>query len=442
MNVVLFLTHNLEAIAFYASIFASSMGFCALFLVWWWPSWLRSLYREFLAKCAVAFFRALAALSAIAAKAATPKAPKPLWDQPWASTVLIAVIGYLLWEVAGAIGDHKFKLAKEKTSSDHKREIDDLKAAHAEAQAAAAQELEIVNQDKEDAEFEAVRLNWLLTQLRWSVSEKHQRVRRVAQVNTSVRASIQQARDGLDPADQVHILLDLLASLLHLWAVHEDGRRYNQNFRVGLLAERGGRLEPLDAFDLATCDHEPFSSYEKHPGRYRLDNDTNPSQAVRCVREGRTLIVSDCESEPGFEFFHDRQRQYLKSMVAHPISGFCPDGINPASAALVIDTDKPGFFCEENREMVESLLREFAPRISLEYAISGLIGSVATQRGGGDERNRAGTDQGESRRPYQGPPGNGPPGNAEGRSQAQEYAGDEAIEAPPSNWEVEGEVKP
>lgn len=373
-----YLAHNLEAIAFYASLVAAVPGALAVLLVWFRWSWLRKHYREFLAKCAVAFFRAVAAMSAIAAKSATPPAGQPLLEQPWTSTVLIAIAGYLCWEVAGAIGDHKSKLAKEKTSEDHSREIEQLNTEHEEALAAATQEVVVANQDREDAELQALRLNWLLTHLRQSVSEKRQRVRRVAQATTGARPSIQQAREGLAPEDQVHILLEYLASLFRYEATHHDRNRYNQNFRVGLFVERDGRLEPLGAFDLSTRDHEPFLSYAQHADRYRLNNDTNPSQAVRCVREGRTIIVPDCLEEPGFEFFNERQRTYLRSMVAHPLTGFCPDGITPVSAALLVDTDVGGFFSEDDREMLELRLNEFAARIGLEYAIRGLTGSPAT----------------------------------------------------------------
>ncbi len=127
---------------------------------------------------------------------------------------------------------------------------------------------------------------------------------------------------------------------------------------------------PLEAFDLATKSHEPFSSYEKHAERFRLDNAQNASHAVRCIHEGRVLIVADCGAEAGF-YFHDKQQHYLRSMVAYPIVGFCPDGVTPASAAILIDTDIAGFFNEDDREMLELLLREFVTRIDLEYAVRG-----------------------------------------------------------------------
>jgi len=369
-----FIMNYMELIAFWASVFAAIAGFSALIVVEFAWSWLGRHYQESWAKCAVAVFRAIAALSAIAARPVPLQPDKSFWEQPWASTITIAITGYLLWEIAGARGDQKYKRGKEKTAEDHKNEIRDLKEAHKNALATATQEVDVANQDREDAEFEALRLGRLLTHLRKLVSEKRQRVRRVVLEAVGTRVSIQQVRLGLNPDEHVRILLVWLASLLHLEAVHADSRRYNQNFRVGLFADRNGMLVPLEAFDFATRSPDPFSAYEQHADRFRIDNDTNPSHAVRCVREGRTLIVGDCTTEAEFEFFDDRQRNYLRSMVAHPLIGFCPDGINPARAALLIDTDVPGFFREDDREMLELLLKEFAARIDLEYAISRLTG--------------------------------------------------------------------
>jgi hypothetical protein len=59
-------------------------------------------------------------------------------------------------------------------------------------------------------------------------------------------------------------------------------------------------------------------------------------------------------------------------MFAHPIAGFYPDGVTPTRAAILIDTDRRGFFLEDDREMLEILLAEIFARIDLEYRFSGL----------------------------------------------------------------------
>lgn len=376
-----FVTH-VEGITFWASIVAALGGLLALLVVWKrWP-WLEPHYQEHWAKSAVAVFRAVAALSAILARPAPLDPQKSPLEQPWAPTIAIAAAGYLFWEVAGARGDVKAKRAKEKTAEDHKKDLADLTAAHeqevaaldkahAAALAAATQEAEQATQDREDAEFTGMRLSWLLAHLRQLVTVKRQRVRGVTQT-LGERVTIQHARDGLAPYEQVRILLEWLASLFRMQAVYQDGSRHNQNFRIGLFAERDGRLVPLAAFDLTSRSHEPFSSYERHADRYRLDT-TAPSHAVRCIREGQMLVVPDCAAVPDF-YFHEGQAAYLRSMVARPISNFCPDGVTPARAALLIDTDATDFFHEDDRDMLEILLTEFVARLDLEYAIGGLTG--------------------------------------------------------------------
>jgi hypothetical protein len=368
--VIDFLVDNLESIAFWASVVVAFGGTCALLAVSVFWSRLSRHYQEAWAKIAIAFFRAVAALSALAAKSAPSLPDKSILKQPWAATIGIAALGYLLWEIAGAVGDQRFKRLKDKTAEEHQDEIDELKETHAKAIANLNRGVEEANQDRDDAELGAIRLNWVLTHLRGLANEKLQRVRLT--VAGGGRATIQLARQGLDPEEQVRVLLEGLASLFRYAAIHADPNSFNQNFRVGLFAERDGHLEPLDAFDMATRNHDPFSSYRLHAERFRLDNNANPSHAVRCVREGKALIVEDCATAPGFEFFNDRQRKYLRSIIAYPLSGFCADGVNQVSAALLVDTDVPGFFREEDREILELLLREFATRIDLEYAINGL----------------------------------------------------------------------
>ena len=60
-------------------------------------------------------------------------------------------------------------------------------------------------------------------------------------------------------------------------------------------------------------------------------------------------------------------------MVAYPLTDCRPDGIRVARAALLIDTNVAGYFREEDREVIESRLHEFALRVELEYAIRALI---------------------------------------------------------------------
>ncbi len=345
----------------------ATAGFAAFFAVWrCWPL-VGPYYQELWAKLAISWLRPISAGIAISTRLAPVEPGKRFWEQPWAITTIISAVAYLLWEITGQVGDDKYKKTKEKTAKVHQKEIDDL------------------TEDLVDAEFLALRYGWLLSHLRSEVNEKRRRAHaEAARINNS-RPTIQNARDGLDPRQQVRFLLEFLTSLFRLHAIHEDSSRFNQNFRAGLYAEVDGGLVPLDAFDLATRSHDPFTSFEQHADRFRLDNDKNPSHAVRCVQEGKTLIVEDCTKDPLFEVFNEKQRSYLLSMVAHPLHTFAYNGVSPARAALLVDTNQSGFFREDDRETLELLLREFAARIDLEYVIGGLTAHPMAQRGGSDE---------------------------------------------------------
>ena len=264
--------------------------------------------------------------------------------------MVASIAGYLFWEASGYIGDDKFKRANATMLAKHERDVTDLA------------------QSRDDAEVEAARLEWLLAHLREPVSHELQRVRRVVAHTEGSRVSIQQVREGLDSEAQIRTILESLTGL-YRFDVNSTGGTIQQNFRVGLYVEEAGRLVPRDAFDLGTKSHTPFLSPRTHPEHFRLDTEAAPSHAVRCVREGRTLIVSDCKKEPAFEYFGEVQESYLCSMVAYPLRDCRPDGVNVARAALLIDTNVAGYFREEDREVIESRIDEFALRIELEYAI-------------------------------------------------------------------------
>jgi hypothetical protein len=348
------LLDNMETITFYVSAVVAALGLLAFVLVWLFWRLIARIYWEFLAKLGVAFFRFVAAASAVASKSVAVPAGTPLAEQPWVVTILMAVIGYLLWEFAGAIGDHKHKLARDN------------------AKAESEQEIEVLTQDRDDAERQSFWLRRVMSHLRTLANEKLQRVKRAVQQSTASRGSLPETRTALAPSEQIGEILEALASFWRVEVV-STGRNYDQNFRVGLYAEQGGYLAPIGAFDLKTRSHNPFTSYPAHRDRFRLDNTANPAHAVRCVVEGRMLVVPDCANHPTFQFFHNQQRNYLRSMVAFPLPGFSPKGGAPVRAALLIDTDVAGYFQEKDAESIKIYLEEFAVRLALEYAIRGLM---------------------------------------------------------------------
>ncbi len=343
---------HVEVVTRWVSEGVAVFGLVALLLVSFGWRWIRNHYHDLHAKVAVAGFRVVAAASALLSRS-SPAVEGSWFEQPWVATYVFAIVGYLFWEIAGYVGDYRFKLAKEMTLAEHEREVTDL------------------TQSRDEAALEATGLEWLLAHLREPVSHELHRVRSVV-AQSPGRVSIQQVREGLDSEGQIRTVLESLAGLFRL-DVMSTGGTIRQNFRVGLYVEEAGRLEPREAFDLATKSHTPFASPRTQPELFRLEPVAGPSHAVRCVLEGRTLIVSDCATESGFGYFGEAQRTYLRSMVAYPLIDCRPDGIHVARAALLIDTNVAGYFREEDRELIESRISEFALRIELGYAIRALI---------------------------------------------------------------------
>src|SRR5205807_221490 len=74
-----------------------------------------------------------------------------------------------------------------------------------------------------------------------------------------------------------------------------------------------------------------------------------------------------------FHFYNEQQRSYLRSLVACWIGEVCTANGTMAQAAIVIDTDAPGFFQEDDETKIRCCIEEFSARISLEMALDALI---------------------------------------------------------------------
>lgn len=331
------------AVAVFAlSLLICGSGTLALAMVCFWWRVVSKYYDERISKFSLAIVRCLAAISAAVPKL-LPGGSKN--DPEWYSIVSAAAVGYVLWEVVGLIGDSKNKK-------------DDR----------------ITQQRYASAVRQAIASDYLLVHLRRLVKEKLQRVCQIATQFRGTSPTVTQIRNGLKPDSQVNIALDLLASLFRIDAYSNNNPA--QQFRTGLFISRNGQLEIVAAFDSNTNGHRPFTSATNFASRYSLENVENPSHAVRCLQKGEMIIVEDCwESEKTreFEFFHDGQRQYLRSMVAYPVDGFTLDGMTPCGAAILIDTNTPKFFLSADRDRIRQIFDDFAARIRLEYAIKGLM---------------------------------------------------------------------
>ena len=323
------------------------LGLLALILVLGhWP-WLHRWYHELWAKVASALFRLGAAVAAIVGKFTT-QPDGPWFMQSW-FLMLIAGIGYCLWELAGAIGDHKLKREKEKKAEAYETEI------------------VVLQKDKLDVEYAARRLRRLISTLSALVYFKLQRVRTVINEPNAPSESMKQVRKGLNADEQIHGIADALARYLREFADSET-TTLEPDFRVGLYAEENGYLVPVDAFSLKSRSHSPFRSFSEHREQFRLDSST-ASHAVRAIRHNEILIVENCEEDPEFVFFNEAQHNYLKSMIACPLVEFRRNGIENVKAVLVIDTDVPGYFRVADRLVLRFILDAFVARLQLEYSL-------------------------------------------------------------------------
>jgi hypothetical protein len=135
-------------------------------------------------------------------------------------------------------------------------------------------------------------------------------------------------------------------------------------------------MVPLRAINLYNPGYNVFSSYQRHRSAFQRNEGDNPSHVVTCVRRRGTIIVEDCVAAAGrgeFFFFNDDQRGYLRSMLAYYLDEVCTEDGTMSVAALVIDTDAPGFFREHDRDAWEFCLREFGSRLKLELLLHAML---------------------------------------------------------------------
>ena len=238
------------------------------------------------------------ALAVYARRAATPEAV--LADL----AVYVGLANLILWESVDALAGHK-KGADRKRDDDSRRERED--------------EADLWRNQAQ------VRTQ-LISYLGQLVSHKKQRllpiVKRLARGDFS-RARPEAYRRALAPGDQTLQILQLLVLLLRdLPPRAEPGEA--QNFRVGLYVETKGVMTPVESWDHMKKERQFFTSYRLAPQKFEVDCRDNPACAVRCIQSGTLVIVPDCERD--LPAIHDRQRKYLRSLVAFPILGYAGDG--------------------------------------------------------------------------------------------------------------------
>lgn len=309
-------------------------GLLVTLLLGWEP--MIGLYSSWWAKIGLVGARACSA--GIGAKALTSKIPDDLMT--WCA--LAAIGAYAVWELCGIRGDHI-------KSKDQDNKLHD-----------------IVKLNKD-----ILLRNSLLTALTEMVSHKKQRVcaalRQWAGKTPNQIDRVGSMRDGLDAKGHIQLILQQLAAFLER-RMPSDQDTSKQNFRIGFYVQCGDAMEQMDSFDLRRKSRMFLKSYRIAASHYSLQCTKDPSCVVRCVREQKLLVVSDCEKEL-VQFFHDDQRIYLKSLFAYPIIGFGDHDGPTVAACVVVDTNVAGFFKEEDRDEIETYIEQFAVRLDLEIAL-------------------------------------------------------------------------
>lgn len=332
----------MEAVALAVSLCLLISGVVAAILVFRKWDAIKSLYGDTWAKFGVAAARWLSAVLAILQKQVSPG------GSALAFGVFIAATAWLVWEAVQYIAERK------------------LKQSLGELESELIQQRVIASQRERQINIRASMMSFL----RSLVNDKKQRLRGMDTPKETAAKRLARLSDCLSPEEHmIAILGSLAASLRYLHPLPGSAESLETNIRIGLYAPEQGFMTPRLGFDLSNKEYDPFSSYEKHRDRFSLDNRTDPAHSVQCIQHRRTLIVADTEADSKqerFAFFEEAQKNYLKSLIAHPISGLRGPSGDVGDAALVIDANKAGYFNEADRELLVLWLEEFSARLVLE----------------------------------------------------------------------------
>lgn len=295
-------------------------------------------YSQLHAKYALAIARAAGAASAIAARAISDDSTVDVANVATG----VGVLAFLFWEIAQCLSESRVSAT--------------LKSLRLEVY---SQHL-LNNQLHRQLAIQTA----MIAVLRRLVNAKKERLAIASQ--RPVRQRLVKLLSSLDPEEHMREIIAALAiSLRSLHKAPSSGDAIRVNIRVALYVPIDGYMVPWVGYDDQNGRYDPFTSYLKHKDRFWLANETNPSQTVRCVRENRSIIIADAAAS-GVQFFTDKQRNYLQSLVAHPFNGIRSKDGSIVDGALVVDANVAGLFQEADREVIVFLLNEFASRLTLE----------------------------------------------------------------------------
>lgn len=322
--------------------------------------WLRSRSEEGWLKIALAVARLLGIFAVIFK--ALPQGDMFLSLAPW----VMVGIAYLIIESLVIFTDVWLKKSREEleaTIGSHQDELD----AH---QIVSKKQMEV-------SKRWITQLELLLQSLERALKQKQQRViESLDQALADEKMSADLVNQATDTRAQRFLLLSELRGFLSDQLSHDDKARYA--FRVCLYEERKDYVELVAATD----DHEGMKSnrsfWERNRQSFFFNAPTGKkAHTVLCIEQKKLLIVPDCQEadrdrSDDFQYFEDAQAESLRSLVAYPIHPFGWPAVE-LRAALVVDTNAPGFFEEAHRDEIETYLRSFAVRLHLEKLYHDLL---------------------------------------------------------------------
>ena len=260
----------------------------------------------------------------------------------WEAATIAGVACLVIWEVVALLIDSRVKVADR---------LDKGALARAEAELTGRTDL--------------------LAVFRNITSEKTKSLARVVRRLTKPPSEAT-IRTALTPE---HLFEDWMYSLCQFFAARPDSiGAARPNFRAALYIGSDGAVTPHGQYDLS------------EPGTPEFGTDTSPSEAFRvyeeslpivmaCIRNRITVIVEDCFATEGPQSSAGSHRAYFRSLIAYPLGKVFVE-INAASdAAILVESNWPGFFRETGRDSLEYSLREFAVRIKLDALLKVILRS-------------------------------------------------------------------
>jgi hypothetical protein len=250
--------------------------------------------------------------------------------------------------------------------------------------AEAEQKKEVANwkEQIEDANRKLTVASSLLGVLYKAVGEKVRRLKKGIEQRGKNHPKLTYVKSALTPRPHLDDLLNALAAYFR--AQLPELEQQTKRFRVGVYVAKDGVMTPIHGISTHDPGYNPFTSFRKHQDNFRL-NATNPAHVVQVVRKHTSIVVEDCikaEAEGAFFFYSPEQKTYLRSMVSYELGGVNLDCATIGEAALVVDTDVPGFFKPDDSDQIQYVLKEFGVRIKLELLLQVLV----ERRGLADER--------------------------------------------------------